>query len=97
MSVETIDSTRNILSLHNYNLQDLARILNIIIYANVGFYDFNASTINLVNLLSELDYPQDLYENNIEEVENTRNENTNGVIIIVKKEARDTTGKDLTF
>lgn len=76
MSIETIDRIRNILSQPTYNLQDLAPILNIIIYANVGFYDFNASTINLANLLAELNPPQGLYENNLEEVGNIINENT---------------------
>ena len=79
MSIETLDRTRNILSQPTYNLQDLAPILNIIIYANVGFYDFNASTINLANLLSELNPPQGLYENNLEEVGNIINENTTDV------------------
>jgi hypothetical protein len=79
MSGETLDRIRNILSQPTYNLQDLAPILNIIIYANVGFYDFNASTINLANLLLELNPPKDLYENNLEEVGNIIDENTNDV------------------
>lgn len=79
MSTETLDRARNILSQPTYDLQDLAPILNIIIYANVGFYDFNASTINLANLLAEPNPTQDLYENNLEEVENIMNENIDGV------------------
>lgn len=79
MSTETLDRTRNILSQPTYNFEELAPILNIIIYANVGIYDFNASTINLANLLGELNPPQDLYENNLEEVEQIMNENVNDV------------------
>jgi DNA-binding TFAR19-related protein (PDSD5 family) len=77
ISAETLNRTRDILSRPTYNLQDLAPILNIIIYANVGFYDFNASTLHLSTLLSELNLSQDLYENNLEEVGNIIDENTN--------------------
>lgn len=77
ISVETLNRTRDILSRPTYDLQDLAPILNIIIYANVGFYDFNASTLHLSTLLSELNLSRDLYENNLEEVGNIIDENTN--------------------
>jgi hypothetical protein len=79
ISVETLNRTRNILSQPTYNLQELAPVLNIIIYANVGLYDFNASIVYLSNLLSELNLSQGLYENNLEEVSNAINENTNDV------------------
>ena len=79
ISVETLNRTRNILSQPTYELQDLAPILNIIIYANVGFYDFNASTTHLSTLLSEVNSSQDLYENNLEEVRNLIDENTDDV------------------
>jgi hypothetical protein len=77
ISVETLNRTRDILSRPTYDLQDLAPILNIIIYANVGFYDFNASTLHLSTLLSELNLSRDLYENNLEEVGNIIDENIN--------------------
>lgn len=76
ISVETLNRTRDILSRPTYDLQDFAPILNIIIYANVGFYDFNASTLHLSTLLSELNFSRDLYENNLEEVGNIIDENT---------------------
>ena len=66
-------------SVLNDDLRDLAPILNIIIYANVGFYDFNASTTHLSTLLSEVNPSQDLYENNLEEVGNLIDENTDDV------------------
>lgn len=77
ISVETLDRTRNILSQPNYDLTSLTPILNTIIYANIGFYDFHSSTTNLANLLAELNLPPDLYENNLEEAEEIINENTN--------------------
>jgi hypothetical protein len=67
------------LSQPTYDLQDLAPILNIIIYANVGFYDFNAFTTHLSTLLSEINPSQDLYENNLEEVGNLIDENIDDV------------------
>jgi len=77
MSVETQERTRNILSQPNYDLMSLTPILNTIIYANVGFCDFNSSTTNLANLLSELNSPENLYENDLEEVEEAMDRNTN--------------------
>ena len=47
------------------------------IYANVGFYDFNASSVNLANLLANMNSPVELYENNLEEVVNSIEENVN--------------------
>jgi len=79
ISVETLNRTRNILSQPTYDLRDFAPILNIIIYTNVGFDDFNASTTHLSTLLSEVNPSQDLYENNLEEVGNLIDENTDDV------------------
>ena len=76
-SPEFLDRTRNILSQSYITLQDFAPILNIMIYANVGFYDFNASSINLANLLSDINPPVEVYENNLEEVVNSIEENVN--------------------
>ena len=76
-SPEFLDRTRNILSQSYSTLQDFAPILNIMIYANVGFYDFNASSINLANLLSDINPPVEVYENNLEEVVNSIEENVN--------------------
>ena len=80
-SPEFLDRTRNILSQSYNTLQDFAPILNIMIYANVGFYDFNASSINLANLLSDINPPVEIYENNLEnnleEVVNSIEENVN--------------------
>lgn len=80
-SPEFLDRTRNVLSQPYNTLQDFAPILNIMIYANVGFYDFNASSINLANLLSDINPPVEVYENNLEnnleEVVNSIEENVN--------------------
>lgn len=76
-SPEFLERTRNILNQSYSNLQDFAPILNIMIYANVGFYDFNASSINLANLLANMNPPAELYENNLEEVINSIEENVN--------------------
>ena len=77
ISTETLDRTRNILNSTYDNLQDFAPILNIMIYANVGFYDFNASSINLSYMLTDLEPSEVLYENNLEEVTNEIDENVN--------------------
>jgi hypothetical protein len=77
VSTETLQRTRSILNSVYDNLQDFAPILNIMIYANVGFYDFNASTINLSYMLTELEPAEVLYENNLEEVTNEIEENVN--------------------
>jgi hypothetical protein len=76
-SPEFLERTRNILNQSYSNAQDFAPILNIMIYANVGFYDFNASSINLANLLANMNPPAELYENNLEEVINSIEENVN--------------------
>lgn len=76
-SPEFLESTRNILNQSYTNLQDFAPILNIMIYANVGFYDFNASSVNLANLLANITPLGELYENNLEEVVNSIEENVN--------------------
>ena len=65
MSEETLDRARSILSQPTFNFQDFTPVLNILIYANVGVYDFDASKTYLSNLLMELNLPQDLYENNL--------------------------------
>jgi hypothetical protein len=70
ISDDTLNRVRDILSLPTYTLQDLTPVLNIIIYANVGFYDFNASTVNLSNLLSDLNPQINFYQSNVEEVGN---------------------------
>lgn len=57
MSVEAQERTRNILSQPNYDLTSLTPILNTIVYANVGFYDFHSSITNLANMLEELNPP----------------------------------------
>jgi hypothetical protein len=76
-SPEFLERTRNILNQSYSNAQDFAPILNIMIYANVGFYDFNSSSINLANLLANMNPPAELYENNLEEVINSIEENVN--------------------
>jgi len=80
-SPEFLNRTRNILSQSYNTLQDFAPILNIMIYANVGFYDFNASSINLASLLSDINPPVEIYENNLrnnlEEVRKSIEENVN--------------------
>lgn len=76
-SPEFLERTRNILNQSYNNLQDFAPILNLMIYANVGFYDFNASSVNLANLLTNMNPPGDLYENNLVEVVNSMEENVN--------------------
>ena len=79
-SPEFLERTRNILNQSYTTLQDFAPILNIMIYANVvGFYDFNVSSINLANLLTNINPPVELYENNLEEVVNSIEENVNDV------------------
>lgn len=78
-SPEFLERTRNILDQSYTTLQDFAPILNIMIYANVGFYDFNASSVNLSNLLTNLNPPVELYENNLEEAANSLEENLNDV------------------
>mmetsp|Transcript_17634 Transcript_17634/g.26253 ORF Transcript_17634/g.26253 Transcript_17634/m.26253 type:complete len:300 (-) Transcript_17634:139-1038(-) len=77
VSTETLNRTRSILNSAYDNLQDFAPILNIMIYANVGFYDFNASSINLSYMLTDLEPSEVLYENNLEEVTNEIDENVN--------------------
>jgi DNA-binding TFAR19-related protein (PDSD5 family) len=77
MPLETQERMRNILSQPNYDLISLTPILNTIIYANVSFYDFHSSIPNLANLLAELNSPENLYENNLEEVEEIMDRHTN--------------------
>ena len=81
MSEETLDRARSVLNNQStINYEDFAPVLNILLYANVGVYDFDASRTDLSNLLMELNPPQDVYENNLGETgsnidANIRNEN----------------------